>query len=121
MPIEASQAEAGTGLQYLQQRYYDPAVGRFLSQDPLRSVNQYVYVHNDPANQTDPSGEGSFGRFLIGVAACAVVSLSPAANTPQAVKDLAKCVIDYEKRRKKQEEIAEQAVKLTRAQLTEEK
>jgi len=45
-----------TGLEYLRARYYDPAVGRFLTQDPLASIQQYAYVGNSPPNFTDPLG-----------------------------------------------------------------
>ncbi|MEM2593260.1 MAG: RHS repeat-associated core domain-containing protein [Thermofilaceae archaeon] len=45
-------------------RWYDPAVGRFLQQDPwLGSIyapltlNAYAYCLNDPVNAVDPSGE----------------------------------------------------------------
>ncbi len=47
------------GLYYYRARWYDPAVGRFLSEDPLGhdpDVNPYRYVHNDPATFTDPDG-----------------------------------------------------------------
>jgi RHS repeat-associated protein len=57
----ASATEPGLGLQYLQQRYYDPAVGRFISPDPigyLGGENLYSYVRNDPVNSADPSGLG---------------------------------------------------------------
>jgi RHS repeat-associated protein len=40
-------------------RWYDPKVGRFLSQDPLGlgdGLNRYAYVHNDPVGQVDPFG-----------------------------------------------------------------
>jgi RHS repeat-associated protein len=41
-------------------RYYDPALGRFLSQDPIGfeagDANFYRYVENSPTNATDPSG-----------------------------------------------------------------
>jgi uncharacterized protein RhaS with RHS repeats len=46
-------------------RYYDPALGRFISEDPLgplAGTNQYLYVNGDPQDLTDPSGldeEGS--------------------------------------------------------------
>jgi RHS repeat-associated protein len=50
-----------TGLYYYRSRYFDSAVGRFLSQDPRSfggsDVNLYRYVSNDPLNATDPSGE----------------------------------------------------------------
>lgn len=46
-----------TGLLYLRACYYDPAMGRFLSEDPARSdLNFYSYVHNDPISGADPLG-----------------------------------------------------------------
>jgi RHS repeat-associated protein len=53
-------ADPGLGLQYLEQRYYDPAVGRFISPDPIGlegGLNLYGYVGNDPVMYTDPTGE----------------------------------------------------------------
>ncbi len=52
-----------TGLYYLRARYYDPSVGRFLSEDsyegqvnnPL-SLNMYTYCYNNPSKYIDPSG-----------------------------------------------------------------
>jgi RHS repeat-associated protein len=50
----------GTGLYYYRARYYDPEIGRFISEDPLgfgaRDVNFYAYVGNNPVNGNDPSG-----------------------------------------------------------------
>jgi len=47
-------------LYYYRARYYDPTVGRFISQDPIeflsRDFNWYRYVSNNPVNWTDPSG-----------------------------------------------------------------
>jgi RHS repeat-associated protein len=40
-------------------RYYDPAIGRFISEDPLGlggGINRYAYVRNGPINLTDPQG-----------------------------------------------------------------
>jgi len=66
----------GTGLHYLRARYYDPSIGRFLTQDPFggwvsgpQSQNPYAYVMNNPALLIDPFGlcsaEGSsFNSWL---------------------------------------------------------
>lgn len=55
--------EDDTGLTYMQARFYDPMIGRFLSNDPVAFApdrpdmfNRYAYVRNDPANLTDPFG-----------------------------------------------------------------
>ena len=47
----------------MQQRYYDPAIGRFLSNDPVStnsnngaSFNRYNYANNNPYRFTDPDG-----------------------------------------------------------------
>jgi RHS repeat-associated protein len=48
-----------TGLYYYRARYYDPKLGRFLSEDPLRFANGaslYPYVLNNPVNFLDPFG-----------------------------------------------------------------
>jgi len=54
-------------LYYLRARYYDPALGRFLSRDPAeplltlpRALNRYVYVADNPLNAADPSGRQAF-------------------------------------------------------------
>jgi RHS repeat-associated protein len=52
--------DAETGLQYNRARYYDAAIGRFVSEDPIgfggSDVNLYRYVSNRPLSATDPSG-----------------------------------------------------------------
>jgi RHS repeat-associated protein len=51
--------DSETGLYYYRARYYDPEIGRFLSEDPLgfeAGVNFYTYVGNNPVNFNDPSG-----------------------------------------------------------------
>lgn len=48
-----------TGLLYYRARWYDPQVGRFISEDPIGlagGINQFGYVSNNPQNATDPSG-----------------------------------------------------------------
>jgi RHS repeat-associated protein len=50
-----------TGLQYSRARWYNAALGSFISRDPLgfdaEDANLYRYVFNSPANYTDPSGQ----------------------------------------------------------------
>ena len=53
-----------SGLYYLQSRYYDPAIGRFLNADSYASTgqgiighNMFVYCLNNPINAFDPLGE----------------------------------------------------------------
>lgn len=55
--------DAATGLTYMQARYYDPVIGRFLSIDPVGfspgrpdMFNRYAYAANDPVNMWDPDG-----------------------------------------------------------------
>ncbi|MFN8105308.1 MAG: Ig-like domain-containing protein [Acidimicrobiia bacterium] len=45
-----------TGLYYMRARWYDPAIGRFISEDPVSHLNAYPYAGNDPVNKSDPSG-----------------------------------------------------------------
>ena len=57
-----------TGLYYYRARYFDPAVGTFVSADPLGfgagDSNLYSYVSNSPTNFTDPSGESAIGNGI---------------------------------------------------------
>ena len=53
-----------TGWYYLQSRYYNPSIGRFISADGLvgkmgdvQSLNMYAYCANNPVKRTDPSGK----------------------------------------------------------------
>ena len=46
-----------TGLVFLRARYYNPNIGRFTQEDPIRDgSNWYVYCDSDPVNKVDPSG-----------------------------------------------------------------
>ena len=48
------------GIYYYRARWYDPAVGRFINQDPIRfragDPNLYRYANNAPGDATDPEG-----------------------------------------------------------------
>ena len=55
--------DAETGLTYMQQRYYDPRIGMFLSvdpvtaySDPIGQFHRYRYANNNPYRFTDPDG-----------------------------------------------------------------
>jgi RHS repeat-associated protein len=52
--------EARTGLSDNRARWYEPATGRFVNEDPSGfrggDANLFRYVGNDPLNQVDPSG-----------------------------------------------------------------
>jgi len=60
--------DAETNLYYYRARYYDPAVGRFLAEDPMRfwggDVDLYRYVWNEPASYRDPFGWWGGGVIL---------------------------------------------------------
>ena len=48
-----------TGLQYYRARYYDPSLGHFISEDPVRFAagsDFYIYAQNQPTNMFDPTG-----------------------------------------------------------------
>jgi RHS repeat-associated protein len=59
-----------TGLVYMQARYYDPAVGRFVSIDPhpvstgaLFFINRFVYANNAPTRYVDERGDKPGDKF----------------------------------------------------------
>ena len=68
-----------TGLYYLQSRYYDPEIGRFINADAfvatgqdLMGNNMFAYCGNNPVNKADPKGTVSVcvvGAILF-IAAC---------------------------------------------------
>ena len=68
--------DAETGFYYLQSRYYDPEIGRFINADSyastdaagLLSTNMFAYCENDPVNRSDPSGEWFLQAAAIGAA-----------------------------------------------------
>ena len=80
-----------TGLYYLNSRYYDPSVGRFINADDIsyiqpteiNGLNLFAYCGNNPIMRTDPEGT-AWWHWLLGigvalvVAAITVVSLGAA-------------------------------------------
>lgn len=67
--------DVNSDLVYMQQRYYDPSIGRFLSIDPLdanpespKTFNRYAYANNNPYKYVDPDGRAAIvvGLLIIG-------------------------------------------------------
>ncbi len=73
--------DTDTGLLYLNARYMDPALARFISPDgwdttmPGVGTNRYAYAENDPINKSDPNGHwvGWDDAIAIGLGAAAGV------------------------------------------------
>ena len=90
--------DSNLGLYYLQSRYYDPCICRFVNADDsaylgvgnLSSYNLFVYCNNNPITGYDPTGTWDWGTFasgagqvITGVAAIAVAaSVIACATTP---------------------------------------
>jgi RHS repeat-associated protein len=75
--------DAETGLVRFGARDYDPTIGRWVSKDPSRfadGTNQYIYVHNDPVNFLDLTGNNSVAAgVLVGAGVGAAVGGLPGA------------------------------------------
>ena len=83
--------DAETGFYYLQSRYYDPAICRFINADGLFTdgfvgSNLFAYCVNDPVNTVDPTGNFAitatvalitFGIALVATALAVGISSSP--------------------------------------------
>ena len=90
--------DAELGMYYLQSRYYDPGVGRFINADDVAylgadgsstSYNLFAYCNNNPVMGYDPAGTINWGNILkaaaIVVAVTAVVALTVATAGAAAV------------------------------------
>jgi RHS repeat-associated protein len=103
--------DAATDLVYMQARYYNPVIGRFLANDPVRfspgrpdMFNRYAYAGNDPVNNWDPDGRifgligkgvklvikgGDVGATLAGAATDAKAVFAPAGTSTAGARALA--------------------------------
>jgi RHS repeat-associated protein len=80
--------DPATGLVQMGARAYDPALGRFLSEDPVvgqvglgATFNRYPYASNNPLNRNDLDGRETCVPTPFGTA-CAPVTLHPPVPTP---------------------------------------
>ena len=71
-----------TGLYYLQSRYYDPVIGRFLNADDYASTgkdfigyNMFAYCNNNPIMHRDSSGKILVGAIVGGAVGGALISV----------------------------------------------
>ena len=83
-----------TGFYYLQSRYYDPEIGRFINadgqinqQESISGYNLFAYCNNDPINMIDSDGKFPFLAITaaIGAAVGAVVGGIRAAKAGRSV------------------------------------
>ena len=83
-----------TGFYYLQSRYYDPEIGRFINadgqlnqQESISGYNLFAYCNNDPINMIDSDGKFPFLAITaaIGAAVGAVVGGIRAAKAGKSV------------------------------------
>ncbi len=95
--------DASSGLSYMDARYYDPVLGRFLGVDPapmnpesVHGINRYAYANNNPARYVDPDGHSPLDvAFLVwdlGKLGLAVYS-GNGAGIGEAVADVAMSVV----------------------------
>jgi RHS repeat-associated protein len=83
--------DAETGLTYMQQRYYDPQTGAFLSVDPeevdtiaAENFCRYCYAGNNPYAFTDPDGRSKIRATIALVKAVAKRMTRPPPPKPPA-------------------------------------
>jgi RHS repeat-associated protein len=72
MPVAAQSSACPEGgiASYYRARYYDPAAGRFVAEDPMSfkgGINFYPYVKNSAVNWRDPDGRGPDAGTLAGI------------------------------------------------------
>lgn len=102
-----------TNLYYLNSRYYSPVLGRFISEDDIKSVNNeaepvpyvnlYSYAQNNPLKYYDPNGDSVIviaglaisTKALILLGAAVVVSIVIASQADAIARELDQAFDDF--------------------------
>jgi RHS repeat-associated protein len=74
--------DATAGLYYVRARWYDPVLGRFISEDPIGlggGINTYAYALNDPVNLSDPTGLCVGEKYNVNTTVCVLDPISSVA------------------------------------------
>lgn len=96
--------DADSGMVYMQARYYDPLIGRFMAVDPVgvrtsnpMSFNRYLYGSNNPQKYVDPDGriiETAWDIANIAMGAGSTAANIAAGNYGKAAIDAVGVVVD---------------------------
>ena len=91
--------DTNTGFYYLQSRYYDPLICRFINADSYASTgqgvlgyNMFAYCNNNPVNYIDKQGDFCF-TFWVGVAAASISGICNAISTAANGGSLQECLV----------------------------
>ena len=91
--------DADLGMYYLQSRYYDSKICRFISADGYVSTgqgilgnNMFAYCNNDPVNNVDPEGDNFWKNYfslaVIVTTICEQIAYKNAEETYEKYKDV---------------------------------
>jgi RHS repeat-associated protein len=88
-----------SGLYFYRARYYDPTVGRFLQEDPIKgflflpkSQNNYAYTLNNPINFIDPLGESAIDCIALVITIYSAYQLYKAVDPSKRGPEIQQCL-----------------------------
>ncbi|HSI20134.1 MAG TPA: RHS repeat-associated core domain-containing protein, partial [Verrucomicrobiae bacterium] len=93
--------DTATGLVQMQERYYDPLLGRFVSRDPVltsmvdgSNFNKFWYANNNPYRYTDPDGRFSVAEVGLITTAVVIVAYGACPSCRQSITNGVQAVHD---------------------------